>query len=221
MSESKRPITQLGDFWPTVAGDPSQNLSVTTLPDTQALKRTRVRKNLMTPLDIQASKKNTSVQPNLPPFKTNLYKKNEKSTLNFENENVKQPIEATPPGPYEEYMTLDQAGPAIIGSENTEEPTLVVIKRVKKTNESRFNEIAPFTSDHLVQIRAIYEDGSDAVIVYETMDVTLRQLTGILQGPLKAFQIAAICKEVSYLYLQCLGTTHDDKIAARRSLLYA
>jgi len=33
----------------------------------------------------------------------------------------------------------------------------------------------------------MYEDGDEIIIVYETMDVTLRQLTGILQGPLKAF----------------------------------
>ena len=168
MSELKRSITQLGDFWPTVAGDLSQSLSVTTLPDTQASKRTRVQKDLITPLNIQASKKSISVQPNLPPFKTKLYKKNKKSTLKFENKNVKQPIEASPSGPYEEYMTLDQVGPAIIGSENTEEPTLMIIKRAKKNNKSCFSEIAPFTSDHLVQIRAIYKDGSDAVIVYET-----------------------------------------------------
>ena len=57
----------------------------------------------------------------------------------------------------------------------------------------RISRIATFTSHHLVQIKDVYEDGNDFVIVSETMDVTLRQLTGILQGPLKALQIAAIC----------------------------
>ena len=200
MSEQKRPITKLGDFWPTVAGDPSQNLSVTTLPDTQASKRAPVRKDSVTPSETQALKTSTPIgQPKLPPSKPPSYEKNETSTPKFENKDVNQPVECTPRGPYDEFMALDLAGTAMIGSENNKEPDLVAIKRVKKTSESRISRIAPFTSDHLVQIKDVYEDGNDVVIVSETMDVTLRQLTGILHGPLKAFQIAAICKEVSYL----------------------
>ena len=97
-------------------------------------------------------------------------------------------------------MTLDQGGHAVIGSDNNKKPGLVVIKRIKKLDKSFTNRIRPFTSEHLVQIKNMYEDDDDVVIVYETMDVTLRPLTGIRPGPLKAFQIAAICKEVGRLF---------------------
>lgn len=84
----------------------------------------------------------------------------------------------------------------MIGLDNTREPNLVAISRVKKGDKSSAYRKPPFSSDHLVQIRDMYDDGDDVIIVYEIMDVTLRQLTGILQGSLTAFQIAAICGEV-------------------------
>lgn len=103
MSEHKRPITQLGDFWPTVAGDPSQNYSVTTLPDPQASKRAPVQKDSVTPSETQALKKCTPiVQPKLPPSKPKSYEKNETSTPKFENKDVDQPVENIPRGPYDE-----------------------------------------------------------------------------------------------------------------------
>lgn len=157
MSEQKRPITQLEDFAPTVADDPSQNCSVTTLPDTQALKRAPARKDSVTLSETQALKKSTPVDhPKLPPFQLNSYEKDETSTPKFEDENFERPNKATPRGPYDEFMALDQAGPAMIGSENTKEPNLVAIKRVKKTDKIRINRITPFTSDHLVQIRSSF-----------------------------------------------------------------
>ena len=79
-------------------------------------------------------------------------------------------------------MTLDQGGHAVIGSDTNKESSLVAIKRIKKLNKNLINRIRPFSSDHLVQIRNMYEDDEDVVIVYEAMDVTLRQLTGILRS---------------------------------------
>lgn len=58
----------------------------------------------------------------------------------------------------------------MIGSENNKEPDLVAIKRVKKSSQSRVSRVAP--SYHLVQIKDVYEDGSDVVIISETMDVS-------------------------------------------------
>ena len=199
MSEQKRPITQLWGFSPTVADGPLQDSSVTTLPETQALKSVPVREDLLKPAETLALKKSSPADQSRLPLSTPLFYENEISISKFESKDVDQPVEYTPRGPYDEFMALDLAGTAMIGSENNEDPDLVAIKRVKKTSESRISGIAPFTSDHLVQIKDVYEDANDVVIISETMDVTLRQLTGILQGPLKAFQIAAICKEVSNL----------------------
>ena len=181
MSGQKRPITQLWNFSPTVAGDTLQNVPEAP-PDTKVLKK-RV------PVD----------QPRLSPPVPTTYQKDGARTSNPEDKGSEQPLEVTLQGHYDEFMTLDQAGHAVIGSDNNMEPSLVAIKRIKKINKSPINSIKPFTSDHLVQVKNMYEDDDETVIFYETMDVTLRQLTGILQGPLKAFQIAAICKEVSTL----------------------
>jgi len=203
MPGKKRPITQLWDFSPTVAGDLLQNSSVTP-PDTQAL-------NTLAPVD-----RSRSSQSDLP-----SYQKDGTSTLKTENKNIEQPIEVPLQGSYDEFMALDQAGLAMIGSDNNKEPSLVAIKRIMKGGESPVNRVTPFTSDHLVQIRNMYEDGDEIIIVYETMDVTLRQLTGILQGPLKAFQIAAICKEVSQPRSRYLEFAHHSGIAAGRSFIPA
>jgi len=62
----------------------------------------------------------------------------------------------------------------MIGSENEKELSLVAIKRVKRVDKSPVNRITPFTSDYLVQIRNMYKDGDEIVIVYEIIDVTLR-----------------------------------------------
>ena len=198
MSEQKRPIIQLWGFSPTIADHPSQDSSLAALPKTQALRDVSAREVSLEPAETQAYKKIPLMSQSSPPLpKPTLSEENETSHSKFGGTEVER-VKSTPRGPYDEFMALDQAGPAMIGSENSKEPNLVAIKRVKKTNGSHVGRIAPFSSDHLVQIKDIYDDGSEVVIVSEAMDITLRQLTGILQGPLKAFQIAAICKEVSY-----------------------
>ena len=199
MSEQKRPITQLWSFSPTVADDPLQDSLVKTLPKTQALKSVPGPEDSLKPTENVALKKGTPVDKSRFPVSKPRVSENEISISKFESKNIDQPAENTSRGPYDEFMALDLAGTVMVGSENNEDPDLVAIKRVKKTSESRISRITPFTSDHLVEIKDVYEDGNDVVIISETMDVTLRQLTGILQGPLKAFQIAAVCKEVSNL----------------------
>ena len=183
MSRQKRPITQLWDFSRTVAGhSPQQNSAAAS--------------------NIQALKKHVLItQSRLSPSDPSFPQKDGASPSTFKSTITEQSTGITLQGHYDEFMTLDQAGHAIIGSDNNKESSLVAIKRIAKVDKSPMNPIAPFTSDHLVQIKNIYEDGDDIVIIYETMDVTLRQIIGILQGPLKAFQIAAICKEVSQSHI--------------------
>jgi serine/threonine protein kinase len=94
-------------------------------------------------------------------------------------------------------MVLDQAGSAVIACDNTRERKLVAIKRFKGIDQSSTRKIPPFRSDHVVNIKETYFDNDDMVIVYEQMDISLRNVTSILQGPFKPFQIATICKGVS------------------------
>ncbi len=98
---------------------------------------------------------------------------------------------------YHHLMTIDQAGPAVIGVDETDRRKRVAIKRLGKP-EGSVHQVPPSTCDQIVNINDMYVEDCDVVFVYEQMDVSLRHMTGILQDrPLKAFQIAAICREVS------------------------
>lgn len=104
-------------------------------------------------------------------------------------------IRATPQRRYHELMTLDQAGPAVIGYDDTDRCSFVAIKRRKRPEGSSIPQVQ-VKSNHLVSLKDMYIEGNDIVFIYEQMDVSLRHITGIARGSLKAFQIAAICKEV-------------------------
>ena len=95
-------------------------------------------------------------------------------------------------------MPLDQAGPAVIARDNKEDRPFVAIKRVKKADHGLVYRIPDFTSDHLVNIKDMFLEGEDeVVIVYEQMDVSLKHIMAVTRGPLHSFEIAAICEEVS------------------------
>ena len=78
---------------------------------------------------------------------------------------------------------------------------VVAIKRVGKRDSHPIYRPTEITSDHVVNIMEMFMDGNDVVVVYEGMEVSLRHVTSLYVGPLKAFQIAAICKEESILPL--------------------
>ena len=109
---------------------------------------------------------------------------------------VKRRIENGSKPLYHEWMELDQAGPAVIGCDNTRAGIMVAIKRIKKTGQDDLGCMPPFINDHVVNVKDMYCKDNEITIVYEQMDVSLRQITGILSGQLQAFEIAAICKEV-------------------------
>jgi hypothetical protein len=131
---------------------------------------------------------------------------------------VKHQIQTSPGLTYHEFMDLGQAGPAIMGFDNTREANLVAIKRLERIDKRSTHRMRPFTSDSVVNIRDIYFDNDDLVIIYEPMHISLRQITGILQNPFKPFQIAAICKEVS-TRPDCISLTYQ-RTANRRSLFH-
>jgi len=109
---------------------------------------------------------------------------------------VKRRVGSEPKTLYHEWMILDQAGPAIIGCDNTRAGNMVAIKRVKRPEQYSGRYMQPFVSDHVVNVKDMYCEDNEITIIYEQMDVSLRQITGTLSGQLKAFEIAAICKEV-------------------------
>ena len=119
---------------------------------------------------------------------------------------------------YHEFMVLDQAGLANIGCDGTRECNLVAIKRLIGARKRLSRRIKPFTSDHVVSIRETYFENDDLVVIYERMDVSLRHVTSILQGPFQPSQIAAICKQVSEP--QPIPSFADQKPARSRTLLH-
>jgi serine/threonine protein kinase len=120
---------------------------------------------------------------------------------------------------YHHLMTIEQAGPAVIGVDDTDERKRVAIKRVRKP-EGSVHQVPPSTCEQIVNIKDMYIENDVVVFVYEQMDVSLRHMTGILQGcPLKAFQIAAICREVSANVDQ-FGAYHAHRRQVVSGLLY-
>jgi len=101
---------------------------------------------------------------------------------------------------YYNFMPLDQAGPAVIARDNKDR-SFVAIKRAKRSSVDNALRIPEFMSDHVVNIKDMFWDKGEAIIDYEQMDVSLRHIMAVAGEPLQAFEIAAVCKEVS-LYLR-------------------
>jgi hypothetical protein len=73
---------------------------------------------------------------------------------------------------------------------------LVAIKAVEAPMQSRVLERLSYASDHVVKIIEAFRDGAYIKFVYEAMEVSLRQITGVVR--LVASEIAAVCKDVSF-----------------------
>lgn len=72
---------------------------------------------------------------------------------------------------------------------------LVAIKVVKASKDSVL-ERPSYTSEHIVKIVDAYRDDSKIIFFYEAMEVSLRQITGVIR--LEASEIAAVCKDVKF-----------------------
>jgi hypothetical protein len=121
---------------------------------------------------------------------------------------------------YHEFMVLDQAGLANIGCDDTRECNLVAIKRLIGVRKRLLRRIKPFTSDHVISIKETYFENDDLVIIYERMDVSLRHVTSILQGPFQPSQIATICKQVNEPPNQLRALADQNQLVARLSYIH-
>lgn len=96
---------------------------------------------------------------------------------------------------YHEIMTLDQAESTVIEYNDIDWRSFVAIKRRKRPDESLSHHVQ-FRSNHLVDLRDMYVERNEVIFIYEQMKVSLRHITDILSGLLKAFQIVTICKKI-------------------------
>ena len=204
MSGQKRPLTQMGGFTPTQmhdsvgSGGATENTDLTTSPPPSKKQA----------LDYDPRSWPPSKKLRQDPADAMEAKKKENQPL----------IRATPQRRYHELMTLDQAGPAVIGYDDTDRCSFVAIKR-RKRPEGSFIPQVQVKSNHLVSLKDMYIEGNDIVFIYEQMDVSLRHITGIARGSLKAFQIAAICKEVRISCLFSCVCSRLRLVGERASLL--
>jgi hypothetical protein len=117
-------------------------------------------------------------------------------------------------------MVLDRAGPAVIACDNTAERELVAIKRFQGIDKSSMRKITLSRNNYVVSIIETFFEGENMVIVYEHMDISLRNVTSILQGQFKPFHIAGICEEVSLGFNRTSLNIADPEIACGRSFFY-
>ena len=122
---------------------------------------------------------------------------------------------------YHEFMSLDQAEPAVITQDNVNNRVFVAVKHMKRANSEPLYCVSDFKSDHLVNIRDMFlKDNHEIVIVYKQMDVSLRHVMAVTGGLLQVFKITVICREVSTC-AQWLGGTYRNMAAGGQPLLHS
>ena len=98
---------------------------------------------------------------------------------------------------YHEFMTLDQGGFAVIASDNTQNCSLVAIKKKKTSIDLGTNHKHPVYHDNIVNLLNIFKVDDTAHMIYQQMDISLRMINGIPHHLWKDHEIAAVCKEES------------------------
>jgi hypothetical protein len=56
----------------------------------------------------------------------------------------------------------------------------MAIKRLKRIDKRLTYRMRPFTSDNIINIKDIYFNNEDLVIIYKLIYISLRQITSIL-----------------------------------------
>lgn len=104
---------------------------------------------------------------------------------------------------YYNFMPLNQIKFVVIARDNKDR-IFVAIKRAKKSDVEHMLRISNFVSDHVINIKDMFVDKKEIIIIYEQMNVSLRHIMIVASDPLQAFEIAAVCKEVRLLLRKCL-----------------
>jgi len=99
---------------------------------------------------------------------------------------------------YHEFMSLDQAGFAIMAFDSTSE--LFAIKKYKRIASDQVKNILSTQFSGSVNVVAVieaFQTTTEIHIVYERMDVSLRHILATPRGQLVSHEIGAVCREVS------------------------
>ena len=179
----QRPITQLENFAPTTSQDEVGDALQTRAPrpkDATALPRVRIPEKRKVDDEIlsQASKL---------PRNQSLPRSNAREEFtDAEQSGINRS--------YHAFMTVDQAGSVVIAHSHANPERLVAIKRIKPAKEMESFRLRPYKSDQVLSIFDAYVDGPEIVLIYEVMDITLRQMVSVC--PVHTSKLSAIFKEV-------------------------
>ena len=83
-------------------------------------------------------------------------------------------------------MTLEQADSAFMAHDDTRDCNLVAIKRFKRLGFAK--------STQVVEVKDMFFDQHDLVVIYEPMDISLREITGITQSLSRNFRLQQSAK---------------------------
>lgn len=93
-------------------------------------------------------------------------------------------------------MPLDQAEHVVIACDSKAR-SFVAIKRARKSSIDDVFRIPKFVNDRVVNIKDLFLNKEEMVIVYEQTNISLRHIMTVTDGPLQAFEIATVCQEVN------------------------
>jgi serine/threonine protein kinase len=96
---------------------------------------------------------------------------------------------------YQQLTPCDQAGPAIIAYGKSVDFPIVTIKERRIAESLDLKKLVKVQHDNIVNFIAAFHESS-IWLVYECMNISLAQANCCSYGPLKEFEMAAICKEV-------------------------
>lgn len=107
------------------------------------------------------------------------YKKDDKITR-FKRMRIKRRIKRSLRVIYHEFMNLDQIKSTIMNYDNVKQCNLIIIKRLKKIDKNLMCEMRLFTNDYVINIKDMYFNNDDLIIVYKLMNIFLRAIINIL-----------------------------------------
>lgn len=99
---------------------------------------------------------------------------------------------------YHKFIMLNQAEPTIIAHKNF---FLITIKERKAEDQHQIDDFILIIFNYVVNLKRTFLNESIIYIVYECMNITLRNIHFCLKEDLETYKIAAVCKEIDDCWL--------------------
>ena len=104
--------------------------------------------------------------------------------------------QASPWMTYRRWLHDDEAGTAIIAHGHQPNFPVVAIKERAIKSTDRITELVEIRNQNLVQLLDAFQYQSRIYLVYESVNVSLRQIQSCPYGPLREYEISSVCQQV-------------------------